>query len=98
MTVRPQRFPFDDDIGIDADRRVVDEDATVHIATSTRSPAAVHDDGYRLFEVQGQAEILGEMIESAKRKDAERDVRPDQFAGNAADGTVATASDHDRCA
>ena len=65
--------------------------------TSARSTARVShlgDDFGGLLEMQGDAEVLGKVIQGAERQDAERNVRAGKHAGHGANAAVAAANHH----
>ncbi len=58
-----------------------------------RADMTCGDHARRRIRMQGEPEILGEMIERAERKHAKRDVRAGKDARDGADAAVATADD-----
>src|SRR5688572_1544146 len=68
MTELPQPLADLDDAGVDADRRVVDENLLAN-ATHIRFPDMALDDGLdRLVQIERNLKILGEMIQRAERQ------------------------------
>ena len=82
MAAGAQRFTLDDDVRVDADRRVVDEDSPVDLADVDTHAATAGDHADRLVDIRRQAEIPGEVIERAERQNTQRHVRTEQRAGD----------------
>ena len=82
-----------DHVGIDADRRVVDEDAAVDLAHVDVARAPLRDEQRREFDDRRDAQVLGEVVERAERQHAERNARARQMPRRRADGPVAAADD-----
>ena len=85
--------PLPDHARVDAEARVVDEDAAVQIADVDVAHAAVDDRLDRLRELQRNAGVLGEVIQRAQWKHAERRVRLDRDARDGPDGSVPARRD-----
>ena len=78
---------------VEADARVVDEDAAVELADVDQLGLAVDDRLYRRVEVERNADVLGEVIERAERQHAERGLRADERRGDGAHRAVAAGGD-----
>jgi hypothetical protein len=84
---------LDDEIRIDADRRVIDEDLAIDLAEIDHAGLAATDCRRGAVEVEREAEILGEMIERSERNDAERHPRSSEHTRHGADAAVAASGD-----
>ncbi len=87
------RFPFPDHSRIEADARVVDEEATVDVADVELTDLSGDDRLHRGLEVQRESEILGEVIERAHWEDAEGCAGRNRHRRHRADGAVAAGRD-----
>ena len=84
----------DDHVGVEADRRVVDEHPAVDLGDVDPARAPGGDRGTGPLDLERHAKILGEVVERAQRQHAERHVRSGQEPGRRADGPV-PATNHD---
>ncbi len=84
-----------DDVRIEAEARVVDEDAAVHLADVDEHRPSSDDATHGRGDIERHAEIPGEMVERAEREHAECDLAADQRGDDGADGAVAAAGDDD---
>ena len=82
------------DIGVDADRGVVDEGLAIDLGEIDGACLALGDDFGGLLEVQGDAKVLGKVIQGAERQDAERNAGLGKHAGHGANAAVAAANHH----
>src|SRR4029453_15923082 len=90
---RPSPVALDDEIRVDADRRVVDEDLAVDLAEIDHAGLTASDCLRGALEVERKPEVLGEMIERSERNDAERHARSGEHACNGANAAVAASGD-----
>ena len=86
-------FPIDDHVRVDADRGIVDEGLAVDLGEVDDTRAASGDGCRRFLDRQGDAEVLGEMVERAERQHAERHDCSGQHACSGAHAAVAPAND-----
>jgi len=84
----------DHHVGIDADRGIVDEDLAVDLAEIGNPHIAFGDHCGGLADLQGNAEIFGEMVERAEGDYPERHGSTGKHAGRRPDAAIA-AADHD---
>ncbi len=84
----------DDHVRVDADGRVVDENLAVDLGEIDDAGVPRGDRRRRFLDLQGDAEVFGEMIERAEREHAERHVRPGKHACQGADAAIASAHDN----
>jgi hypothetical protein len=89
----PQLLALLDRGGIHADGGVVEEVTAVDLADVHLADVARGDRRHRLVELDGNAEIVGEMVEGAERKHAEGHGTADENLCRTADGPVAAADD-----
>ena len=83
------------DAGIEADARVVDEDAAVDLPDVNERRLSFDDCARRECQVLRNAEVLREVVQGAERKDAELLLGAGDRGGDRADGAV-PAPRHDR--
>jgi hypothetical protein len=91
----PQLLPLFDHVRIEADGRVVDEEAIVHLPDVHSRDVSRRDDRNRLMKIDRNLQVLGEVIEGAEREHAESRRRSEDAGRDAADGAVAAAGDDD---
>ena len=84
---------LDDEIRVDADRRVVDKDLAVDLAEIDHAGLTASDCLRGALEVERKPEVLGEMIERSERNDAERHARSGEHACHGANAAVAASGD-----
>ena len=68
---------------------------------SMRNPPPLRpigDELHCIFQVRGNAEVAGEMVERAERQDPKRSLRPDERGSRGADRSVPTADNEQRIA
>ena len=93
--MRSPPFAIEHDVGIDADRGIVDEGLAIDLGKVDVALRAPGDHLGRLAEMERDAEVLGEMIERPERQDTEGNLGAGKHAGHGANAAV-TAADHDR--
>lgn len=87
------QFAADDKTGIDAEGGIVDEGASVDFPEIDGGDLSAGDDGNRLFELSGDAEVFGKMVEGAEGEDAERSFGSGEYSGGGAEGAIASSDD-----
>ena len=86
-------FAIANDVRVEAQARVVDEDPAVDLADVDPRRVPFGQERHRVVELERNAEVLGEVVERAERKDAEDDAAVDQRRRDGADRAVAAAGD-----
>ena len=79
--------------GVQADGGVVQEDAAVHLSDIHLRDVPPLDRPHRLIEIQGDADVLGEVVERTEGQDAEGFVATHQCRRTRAQGAVTAAED-----
>jgi hypothetical protein len=82
-----------DDVGVQAEARVVDEDPSVDLADVDRPGLSARQDRDRVGELERDAEVLGEVVQRAERENSEDDAGVDQRCRDRAHRAVAAAGD-----
>src|ERR1700674_2172043 len=83
------------DTWIDAQAGIVEENATVDFTDIHGYGAAGDEIASCTFEIPGNLQILREMIQGPKRKNAQRDGCPHEFVRHGIHGAVTTAGNDD---
>ena len=83
------------DLRINSEARIVNEDAAIHFAGVHGHDASMHHGPHRHFEIERDAQVLGEMIQGADRQHAKDLLRAGQFRGDSADCPIAAGGDND---
>ena len=85
-----------DDPGIEAEARVVDEGAPVHLS-KVDDPDMPFDNGrYRLIEIEWDTGIFGKVVQGSQREDAEESIGTGQHCGNGTYRSVPAPCDDSR--
>jgi hypothetical protein len=84
----------DHGLGVEADRRVVDEHAAVDLADVDRLGRAVADRADGVGELERHREVLREVVERAEREHGQRHRGAGEPGRHGADGAVPSPCDH----
>ena len=94
MSLLAQPLPGRDEARIDANRRIVDEDAIVHARDVDTLRMARGDGLHRFSEIERDAGILRKVIERAEREHPKRGRRTGECSGDRADRSISATCDN----